>query len=200
MIYEWDEEPHCNPGDVLCKDGSDVAFTFSYREIIRVLRVVDPEFVTYLSDNVLKSESPARRKEVYRAMCQEIYDCMMSHARPFADYDLRLEDIKRSRPMTAQPNLNEDGKKNANKKSAADKKPAAEKKPPKYPDDAKIVLLNDKEGKQYGPNNNPKRSGSASAQRFALYKNGMTVKSAREAGVTTADIDWDVKRGFVKIG
>lgn len=45
---------------------------------------------------------------------------------------------------------------------------------------------------------NPKRPGSASFDRFAKYKKGMTVAQALEAGVTRADIDWDSKRDFIK--
>ena len=45
---------------------------------------------------------------------------------------------------------------------------------------------------------NPKRPGSASFDRFANYKKGMTVAQAIAAGVTRGDIDWDSKRDFIK--
>ena len=82
------------------------------------------------------------------------------------------------------------------KDAEMDKKPKRE---PKYQPDAKITLLKDKEGATYGPDNNPKRAGTESANRFALYKNGMTVKDALDAGVRSADIDWDVKHEFIKV-
>lgn len=44
---------------------------------------------------------------------------------------------------------------------------------------------------------NPKRG--KSAERFALYKDGMTVKSAKEAGVTAADITYDTNKGFISV-
>lgn len=65
--------------------------------------------------------------------------------------------------------------------------------------DWKITLLNDPEGTAYGPDNNPKRSGTESAKRFALYRNGMTVGQAKEAGVTSGDISWDAKKGFIEV-
>lgn len=44
---------------------------------------------------------------------------------------------------------------------------------------------------------NPKKPGSASHARFALYREGMTVSEALAAGVTTADVRWDSERGFI---
>lgn len=79
----------------------------------------------------------------------------------------------------------------------------AEPKAPKAdrgPDKTKIVrLLNDKEGKQYGTDNNPKKAGGTAAARFALYVNGMTVGAALDAGVKAADIDYDRKKGFIEL-
>lgn len=57
--------------------------------------------------------------------------------------------------------------------------------------DGKISILVDK---------NPKREGSASAKRFALYKNGMKVSTFLEKGGTPADLTHDVKHKFIKIG
>jgi hypothetical protein len=47
---------------------------------------------------------------------------------------------------------------------------------------------------------NPKKVGSASYERFALYRDGMTVSEALAAGITTADMKWDSERGYVVIG
>lgn len=46
---------------------------------------------------------------------------------------------------------------------------------------------------------NPKRPGSKSFERFALYQNGMTQGEALDAGVLTADLIWDSKHGFITI-
>lgn len=46
---------------------------------------------------------------------------------------------------------------------------------------------------------NPKRKGSASYERYAKYVNGMTVADALKAGVTKADLQWDQKKGFIKL-
>lgn len=47
---------------------------------------------------------------------------------------------------------------------------------------------------------NPKRPGSKSHARFALYRTGMSVREAMEAGVTKADLRHDQDKGFVLVG
>jgi len=73
------------------------------------------------------------------------------------------------------------------------------KREPKYKPDATITLLADKDGKPYGKDNNPKRQGSKSGERFALYTNGMTVDQAIAAGITRPDLDFDVQKKFISI-
>lgn len=92
------------------------------------------------------------------------------------------------------------------KKSKAAKAEAAEgaaeaaaPKAERYNREHKIRLLSNAEGVQYGPENNPKRVGSASHDRFALYSDGMTIGAAIEKGVKTDDIAWDVKKGFIEV-
>jgi hypothetical protein len=70
---------------------------------------------------------------------------------------------------------------------------------PKVSNDATITLLADADGKVYGPDHNPKRAGSASAQRFALYKTGMTVAEFMEKGGSRADVTHDMGKNFIKV-
>lgn len=46
---------------------------------------------------------------------------------------------------------------------------------------------------------NPKRAGSKSFERFNGYADGQTIAQALDAGVTTPDLVWDAKHGFIKI-
>lgn len=46
---------------------------------------------------------------------------------------------------------------------------------------------------------NPKRAGSKAYDRFQGYQDGMTVEQALEAGVTTPDLVYDSKHGFISI-
>lgn len=69
----------------------------------------------------------------------------------------------------------------------------------KFSGDSVIHLGKDQNDKPYGEDNNPKRAGSAAHTRFSYYKDGMTIDQAIEAGVTRADINWDVKQGFITV-
>lgn len=57
-------------------------------------------------------------------------------------------------------------------------------------EDATIKILVDK---------NPKREGSKAFERFEFYKDGMTVKAAKEAGVTSSDIRYDTEHNFISV-
>jgi len=46
---------------------------------------------------------------------------------------------------------------------------------------------------------NPKKPGSESHTRFALYSDGMTVAAFLEAGGRKADLSWDCEKGFITI-
>jgi hypothetical protein len=46
---------------------------------------------------------------------------------------------------------------------------------------------------------NPKRNPSASYDRFALYRDGMTVKEAKEAGLLAVDISHDSEKGYITL-
>ena len=46
---------------------------------------------------------------------------------------------------------------------------------------------------------NPKRMNTASYNRFALYRDGMTVAEYLEAGGRKSDIRWDTERAFIAI-
>jgi hypothetical protein len=46
---------------------------------------------------------------------------------------------------------------------------------------------------------NPKRKGSASYDRYALYVDGMTVGQAIAAGLWRVDFDWDLKHGHISV-
>lgn len=46
---------------------------------------------------------------------------------------------------------------------------------------------------------NPKRPGSESYTRFALYQDGMTVQAFLDAGGRRADLVWDTEKGFISL-
>lgn len=78
------------------------------------------------------------------------------------------------------------------KKSTKKAAPVAEKSGPgrksAFSDDMKITVV---------VKENPKRA--KAAERFALYKNDMTIGGYVKAGGTMADIRWDVKQNFISV-
>ena len=114
------------------------------------------------------------------------------------DRKLSIEESKMNDATAETPNTEAPVKDvKAPKEPKAPKAPT-EPKAPKFPLTAKIKMLNDAEGKPYGKENNPKRLGSSSHDRFAHYTDGMTVEQAL-TGVKTADLDWDIAKGFIAI-
>lgn len=81
--------------------------------------------------------------------------------------------------------------------TAASNLPAQVKGPKGVPADAVITMGKDKEGKDYGPDNNPKKAGSKTHGRFQSYQTGMTIQQALDAGLTTADLNYDKEHGFI---
>ncbi len=90
--------------------------------------------------------------------------------------------VKTSAPSAAAP---------AKDAKVKESKPAAPRTVAGHALTAIITLGVNKDGKKYGPDNNPKRAGSAAATRFAVYKDGMTIDAALKAGVTSGDIGFD---------
>lgn len=87
---------------------------------------------------------------------------------------------------------NNPGEFSPNKRKESSMTDEAEKKTRKarVSEDAVIKILVDK---------NPKREGSKASERFAYYKDGMTVKAAKEAGVTASDIAYDSEHKFILV-
>lgn len=46
---------------------------------------------------------------------------------------------------------------------------------------------------------NPKRKGTLTFDRFALYKDGMTVAEYVAAGGRTGDVNFDVEQGYISL-
>lgn len=71
----------------------------------------------------------------------------------------------------------------ANKRARTKPQPAA--------DDKRVITVLVKD--------NPKRPGSKSHARFALYKTGMTVGEFLAAGGTSGDVAWDARHKFIEV-
>ena len=65
-------------------------------------------------------------------------------------------------------------------------------------DEGVINFGTDEKGVPYGGENTPKRSENTK-NLFAIYRDGMTVKEALEAGLTRSNIRRDRRAGFITI-
>lgn len=117
------------------------------------------------------------------------------HLRPRGDFSMTEE------TQTIEPKATETTSSAVAETAASTEKPAHRPIPkePKFAETSVIKFGADKDGKSYGPEHNPKKPGSASADRFAKYRDGMTVKEALDAGVIRGDLDHDTKKGFITI-
>ena len=69
----------------------------------------------------------------------------------------------------------------------------------KFANEHRIRFLTDDEDVAYGPDNNPKRKGTKAEAQFAKYRDGMTVAEAYEAGLSTAEISYDVSHDYITV-
>lgn len=72
-------------------------------------------------------------------------------------------------------------------------------KDPKFSNTSVIKMKADKDGKPYGADNNPKKVGSATHDRFAKYVDGMKVEEALAAGLTRGDLNYDKEHNYIDI-
>lgn len=127
---------------------------------------------------------PEDPKEIVRRITED---------RRLYDEWYQRETTRRTSVTTAQTGTTE-GKTGAKSEAAKEKKIAG------HAPTAKIAFGKDKDGKSYNAtDNNPKRAGSKSGDRFAKYKAGMTLEQAVQAGVSAADIKWDSEHKYIEI-
>lgn len=104
--------------------------------------------------------------------------------------DRKKTKTERKQKMTAQAEAKTDGN--------AKRDRVAEQKKRRYSGEARVTLLADANGNPYGPKNNPKRAGTKTHARFALYANGLTVEELLAKGADFGDFKYDEDKGFVK--
>lgn len=88
----------------------------------------------------------------------------------------------------------------AKKKAPASKQPAV-KKPKKTADGApgRAPSISDDAVLTFVAAENPKRKGTDAYRKFAVYKKGMTIGEVVRKNVDRADVNYNLKRGFIKI-
>lgn len=177
---EADEHPLVQYGDTICSSPADVLDQHNAMEL-----------------NALAGRLGLSGAE--RLLQEHIWDLMVLAARPVPqDADDVCRIIVADRRLTRRRTM-----------AAAEKVTPKAKTIAGYGMKSVITLgqskMKDKDGKEtgelvkLGPKNNPKRAGTASATRFALYKDGMTIEKAIAAGITASDISHDQKAGLIAV-
>lgn len=211
---EADTHPLIQYGDRIIDGPKKISTRLTLAEIPRILRRVGR---SDLADTVQSCfDAPTHTQRVRRVdeYSKFIWTALLEKARPAPNNpeelvqlivrDRKLS-IQESKKMEAEnPTTEAATEATAAPKAKKAKAPKAEgeaaaPKAERYNREHKIRLLSNAEGVKYGPENNPKRAGSASHDRFAMYEDGMTIGAAIEKGVKTDDIAWDTKKGFIEV-
>lgn len=204
---EADQHPIVQYGDVICTSPDTIGTKYNRLDFPDLLRRLGDEGVR--SEFLKSANGPVGLKETLVRYKQWIWDRMIQLGTiPPANSDEIVSIIKRDRVLSLSMKDRTMADETKAAAAAASKEPKAPKEPKEpaiktiagFPLTAKITLLVDANGTPYGPDNNPKRVGSATHTKFAQYKNGMTVGEAALAGLMAADIKYDVEKNFISIG
>lgn len=208
---EADQHPIVQYGDRIVDGPKSICTRLTLNEIPAILaRINRNDLAKQILDCL---SAPSHRQKVQRVseLSLHVWTALTEAALPpptdppelvqliVRDRKLSIKESRSMEETTPTPDTTVEPKA---KKTRAPKEKSTDPAQPKaerYNREHKIRLLSNAEGVQYGPENNPKRAGSASHDRFALYKDGMTIGAAIEAGVKSEDIAWDVKKGFIEI-
>lgn len=212
-----DTNPLIQYGDRIVDGPKKITSRLTLAEIPRILRRIGRQDLADTIQSCMGAPNHPQRVRRVEEYAQHVWVALVEKARPAPTdpaelVQLIIRDrklsVKESREMeattpttetateaTEAPKAKKTKAAKAEGEAAAPKEPKAE----RYNREHKIRLLSNAEGVQYGPANNPKRAGSASHDRFALYEDNMTIAAAVEKGVKTEDIAWDVRKGFIEI-
>ena len=208
-----DDSPLTQYGDPLLQSERDVANNYPPLEWPALMvHLGYPELGIEFTDRWTALQKDRRAREAYREDCsRRIWELLQAQAvDPPTDPETivriasedrratRIEDprttVERRAKMAKRKNTETTENTEATGEATEAKKGGGGR---KIDTTRTIRLQADKDGKQYGADNNPKRAGSASAARFACYIDGMTVGQALEAGITAADLAWDQNKGLI---
>jgi hypothetical protein len=216
---EADQHPIVQYGDPIIPDPKFVAKRVPLARLPALMRRVGRPELAERAETILNSQRSHRAKlETLETSSKVFFDALVLVASPPPEDPAQIVNlIRRDRILSVKESKMSEETPTAvdtsaapvadkPKKEKAPKAPKAPKEPkepkeakPRYAEGSTITLLKNGEGVQYGKDNNPKRPGSASYDRFALYTDGMLLSDAVKAGVTTADIAWDVSKGFIEV-
>lgn len=215
--------PLVDPGDAVLTDDGDIFEQYSVADMRELADLTENDgFVQTLMECLTKPWGSTRlamqaTREKYGA---ELFSRLAAKGRAVPTHPAQLLELcQRDRDWHLKRNGNMAAKEAAKTAPAAAKAPkppkepkapkvAAEKKIAGHPVTTKIkfgtMTVKDAEGKETtvtcdATKNNPKRAGTKGHADFAKYKNGMTIAAALEAGISAADVGYNLGKGFLVI-
>jgi len=195
------------PSDAILAGAEDITRQYNMLEIGRLLEKIGDEAlrVAVLSSVHPDLGLPDRvRLERVAERADRIWDRLLGLARDVPEDPAEvLKQVRTDRRLMTQLNQKkDDNMADAPKTAAAAAAPKAEKKQ-KFADTAVIRLQADKDGKKFGKDNNPKRAGTTTHDRFAKLVDGMTVaayvKAVGNQAAAFSELDYNQKKSFLKV-
>lgn len=199
--------------DALLAGAEDITRQYNMLEIGRLLEMIGIES---LRVEVLSSVHPDLglpdrvRLERVAERADRIWDGLLGLARDVPEDPAQVLELVRSdrenvlRTQNKEAHMADD--KNKTGAAAGTTAAAAAPKAPKakkFADTSVIRLQADKDGKKFGKDNNPKRAGTTTHDRFAKLVDGMTVaayvKAVGNEAQAFSELDYNQKKGFLKI-
>lgn len=203
-LFESRQEAEIHPiiqyGDAFLCGSKDIVNQYNSLEIGKLMSMLDDE---PLRVSVLRPIHPdlnlshiEKRKRIIERS-EEIWDAILQLAvSPPSDPVEVLQVIVKDRKHFMENDMSDEvvGTEEKVKKSPKAKR---------YNNADVVRLLSDADGKQYGADHNPKRTGSASYLRFANYVDGITVGELIQKGnsqaVVFGDLDYDTAKGYIEV-
>lgn len=203
---EADQHPLVQYGDVICGGPGQIEKNWNHLDLPALLRTLgDEEFRANFLREVhavgVRSWTTVLDRHRQRVWGMMLSLCTQPPEDPATICNLVRRDrrltLTEKRPMAKEPTNT--ATENTGAPVAEKKKPTVPVREPMFKGEQTITLLANAEGVAYGKDNNPKRAGSKSAERFAFYVNGMTVDQALAAGISRSDLKYDVDQKFISV-
>lgn len=190
-------------GDPVLSYPSDIPANYRVSEIPILAGVVGGESLARrVRAAIPETGTERRRAAAMEAEIKEVWDALVAVAKePPAD----AARIARKDRKMAEAKAAAAGAAAKKNETAGGASPIGAR---KYADTAKITFNKDKDGKPYGPDNNPKKIGSATHGFFSKYRSGMTVgeyaKAIEDAKLgdgakARRRVGKDVRKGFITV-
>lgn len=186
-------------GDAILSSPADVCSEYNWMEWGRLRMLAG--LVSHPQADLVPRQVRAQREQ----QAPQIFEALKRQAQPAPTDPAEICRIvsrdRRNTGTMARKNKNaptEEAQAPAAEKTEGSNLPAAQRGPKGVPLTATISFGSDKDGKQYSATeHNPKKEGSKTRARFALYMEGMTIEQALDARITTADLVYDKQHGFI---